>query len=101
MLRATDGALDTEKSPDSLTSFDDAFKRIFSPSCRFWQSAMRQRERRKRPKSRPPSLKILSGRMKSGGFHVFHQQTAKKKQFYQQLKTGEHIRDICDLPVWS
>lgn len=102
VLRATDGASCRQRKVQihQLTGFEDAFKHIFSPSCRSWQSAPRQRERRKRPKSRPPSLKILSGRTKNVGFHVFHQQSAKKEQFYQKLKTGGHIRELYDLPVW-
>lgn len=44
--------------------FDDAFK-LISLSHRFWLSALRQRERGWKPKSRPPSLKILSGTMKN------------------------------------
>lgn len=83
-----------------MTSFDDAFERISLP-CRFWLSAVRQRERRRKPKSRPPSLKILSGTIKNDGFHVFHQQTAKREQFYQKLKTAGHIRDLYNLSVWS
>lgn len=102
MLRATDGALYRRRKVQipQLTGFEDAFKHIFSPSFRFWQSAARQRERRKRPKSRPPSLKMPSGRMKKIGFHAFHRQSAKKERSYQKLKTGEHIRELYDLPVW-
>lgn len=34
--------------------------------------------------------------MKNAGF-----ETAEKEHFYQSLKTGEHISELCPLPVWS